>query len=281
MRTGTATPEPRDRWHAELRLSYRRDGGRVIVERRHSGPLVIQRTLYPEGPLFAQNIVIHPPGGIVGGDRLAIDIDVAEGASAQLITPGATRWYRSEAGWAEQGVSIRVATGGRLEWLPQESIVFDAALARSRVDVALAAGASFIGWDLCCLGRTASGETFSRGSLALASTVSVDGDPVWIEQGRIDAGTLQQTSPAGLAGQPVFGTLLACGSGLDSAVVARLRDCAAPAGATAVTLLPGLVVARYRGASTEAARHWLIDLWKTLRPVIMGRPALCPRIWST
>ena len=82
---------------AELTLRYeKRDGRSVITQRRHYGPLLVQKPFYPEGDVVCHSIIVHPPGGIVAGDRLAIHVTLESGAHALITTPGATKWYRSE-----------------------------------------------------------------------------------------------------------------------------------------------------------------------------------------
>src|SRR4029450_13927281 len=83
-------------WEARLDLSFARDASRtVLAARRYLGPLRVQKALYPEGPEICQAIIVHPPAGIVGGDRLAIAIDVGTRAHAQITTPGAAEGYGS------------------------------------------------------------------------------------------------------------------------------------------------------------------------------------------
>src|SRR5262245_64528023 len=97
-------------WRAELALEFERRAGRsVLARRRHDGPLVVQKPLYPEGGEVCHTIVVHPPGGIAGGDDLSISAAVAEGAAALLTTPGAAKWYRSAGPWAAQRVLFDVA----------------------------------------------------------------------------------------------------------------------------------------------------------------------------
>src|SRR5438094_9519722 len=108
-------------WKARLSLSFARDGNRsVLAGRSHEGPLVVQKPLYPEGGAICHAIVVHPPGGIAGGDELALSATVGDGAAALLTTPGAAKWYRSAGPWAKQSVAFDVE--GTLEWLPQETI---------------------------------------------------------------------------------------------------------------------------------------------------------------
>ena len=132
-RENSVPDDARGSWEARLALDIARRGDRSLLARRsHSGPLVVQKALHPEGPGVCQAVVIHPPGGIAGGDRLALAIDVGERAHGQLTTPGATKWYRSTGAAARQTLDARVGTGGTLEWLPQEAIVFDGARAEQR-----------------------------------------------------------------------------------------------------------------------------------------------------
>lgn len=124
-------------WHAELELGYARNGDTTRpVMRRHKGPLRVQKHLYAEGPEVCQHIIVHPPGGIAGGDRLDISANVATGAWAQLTSPGAAKWYRA-AGPAFQQLNLRVEAGATLEWLPQETIVYSAAQAELSTSIEL------------------------------------------------------------------------------------------------------------------------------------------------
>lgn len=267
-------------WKARLTLGFDADGARTRLGRKlHDGPLVVQKPLYPEGEEVCHAIVVHPPGGIAGGDELRIDAEVGEGAAALLTTPGAAKWYRSAGPLARQEVALRV--DGCLEWLPQESIVFDGARAETAVEVDLAAEARFIGWDIVCLGRTGSGERFTRGGYRSRICVRRGGRLLWLEQGRIDGGGPLLASPAGLGGRPVFGTLFASGPGLDRDLLAALREVVPEEGSGAATLLPGILLARYLGDSSEAARRYFAALWRSLRPALAGREAREPRIWRT
>jgi len=270
------------RWRAELALGYERRGTRtVLAARRHDGPLVVQKPLYPEGAAVCHTIVVHPPGGIAGGDELTLDVAIGAGAHALLTTPGAGKWYRSGGAWAAQGLAFDVAAGACLEWLPQETIVFDGARARLGAQVRLAADARYIGWEILCLGRTGSGERFERGRIRLQNLISRDGRPLWLESASLDGGAALLASRAGLAGKPVCGTLAAAAPRIGEDLLAACRAIASSEGEAAVTLLPGVLLARWLGDSGEAARHYFVRLWAVLRPAITGREAVEPRIWRT
>lgn len=271
-------------WQARLELGFeRKPAGSFLARRAHHGPLRVQKPLYPEGPELCHAIVLHPPAGIVGGDRLEIDIEIGAGAQALLTTPGAGKWYRSAGPLAEQTVTLKVGAGGTAEWLPQESIVFDRAQARMRTTVELEEGARFIGVETLCFGRRASGESFDHGSLRLSTDIRLAGKLLWRERGAIDGGSALMQSPIGLAGFSVCSTVLAAGVEVDAETLAAGRAAASPeAGAQwGVTAMPQLYVGRYLGHSTEAARQWFVALWAALRPAFIGRPAAVPRIWNT
>src|SRR6266850_1053570 len=256
-------------WKASLSLAFARQGDRSVLTRReHEGPLVVQKPLYPEGADVCHAIVVHPPGGIAGGDELALDVRAAQGSHALLTTPGAGKWYRSAGAWARQSLDFVVA--GTLEWLPRETIVFDGALAGLNTTIELGEGARFIGWEIICLGRRGSGERFERGRLQISTRIDRQERTLFIDKGEIEAGGRLMHSPAGLGGRSVFGMLIATYDG------ARI---ACPD--LAVTQLPGLLVARYLGDSSEQALRAFTALWKLLRPSVCGRAAIEPRIWST
>ena len=271
-------------WHARLALDFqRRDAATILTRREHVGPLRVQKALYPEGEGVCHVIVLHPPSGIAGGDALNIAVKVDAGAHALLTTPGAGKWYRSAGPWATQRLDFAVGADATLEWLPQESIVFDAARADMQSRIELDAAARFIGMDILCLGRRASGEAFAQGALQLDTRVQRGGQPLWLERGQIEAGSDLLQSPAGLAGFSVSGTLLAAAPCIDPGLLAACRtvpllESGAQCG---ITLLPDLLVARYLGHASEAARHWFFALWQLLRPALIGRNAQMPRIWNT
>ncbi len=266
-------------WYAELELAYARFGesSRPVL-RRHLGPLRVQKHLYAEGPEVCQHIIVHPPGGIAGGDRLAIRARVEDGAWAQLTSPGAAKWYRAN-GPAYQTLELHVSPGATLEWLPQETIVFSAAQAELQTRIELHGDARLFYWDIVALGRPASGERFEQGHFQARLDIRRDGRPLWHERQRIAGGDGLLDSPIGLDGQPVFATLLVTGE-IDDELLERCRALAHPVRGD-LSQLPGLLVARCLAGETLQARAWLIALWQLLRPALLGREALAPRIWNT
>ena len=269
-------------WRAELALSFERRGPRTVLAReRHTGPMLIQKALYPEGPSPCHAIVLHPPAGIAAGDSLSLGVACADDAEVLVTTPGATRWYRSTLTTAASETRLMLAPGATLEYLPREAIVFDGARARAVHEIEAAAGARALGWDLWCLGRTAAGERFRSGRLELATRLSVDGRIRWEERGVIDGDAPLLTAAAGFDAQPVFGTLWAIGPELARADLDASRALSpAGSGRAANTQLPGVLLGRYLGPSTEEAFAWFTALWSLLRPPCLGRQPVLPRIWS-
>src|SRR5687767_5559740 len=244
-------------WKASLSLGFRRvEQKTILAERRAEGPLVVQKPLYPDGPERCHAIVVHPPGGIAGGDELALDVSVENDANALLTTPGAAKWYRSAGAWAKQRLRFQVT--GSLEWLPRETIVFDGALADVQTQVVLSEGARYVGWEVACLGR------FRRGRLRTETRIMQGTRMLFIEKGEIEGGGRLMRSPVGFGGRSVFGTFVAT-----SAKKISVEG-------VAVTHLPGLLIGRYLGDSSEEALRAFTRLWKLLRPT-----AVEPRIWAT
>jgi len=285
-RLPVSLPEPASAWHAELRLGFALQGERTVLrENRHVGPLRVQKALYPEGDAVCQAILLHPPSGIAGGDHLTIAAEIGTGGHAQLTTPGAGKWYRSGGAEASQEIEFSLQEGATLEWLPQESIVFDGARARMTTRVSLAADSRYIGWDILCLGRAAAGERFENGRFDLFCRVDRAGQPIWLERGGFAGNDAMLHSPAGWAGSTVCGSLLCSFPELPQQATGLLETCRSIApndGAShALSALPGILVARYLGDSSEAARRWFAEIWKILRPACCNRPAVTPRIWNT
>jgi urease accessory protein len=257
-------------------------GRSAVVKKRHHGPLGVQRAFYPEPGGLAHVYLLHPPGGIVHGDELHVELSVGSGAQALVTTPAATKFYRSAGRTALQTQRLSVKSGATLEWLPQETIVYGAAQVRTETRVELEPGAKFCGWDIVCLGRAASGDHFSSGRLNQAFELWQGDRPLWIERSRFDAQEPVRHAPWGLGGRPVFGTLVC--SGQSAPAIAAVRA-AVPFELKreifSVSQAQGAIVCRYLGEGTERARAVFAQAWAALRPIVFGRPASPPRIWLT
>ncbi len=274
------------RWPARLALSAARDGaGATRVHARHDGPLRLLKTLYPEGASAAQAVLVHPPGGLVGGDRLDIHLDVQAGAHLLVTTPAATRFYRSNAGEAAQVVQATVGEGGRLEWLPQETLAYPGCIARNEVRLSLAPGASLFATEVLGLGLPAAGQPFDAGRLLQHLEISGQ----WLDRGWLDAADKPlMDGPCGLAGRRVLGTLVYAQTGALADAQALLDDSRALLGdapRAGITLLDGprgaVLLARAVGDEVEAVTLALRGLRSLWRERLWGLPASDPRIWAT
>jgi urease accessory protein len=273
-------PEPPTGWSARLELGLERRGGRtVLAVKRQLGPLTVQRPFYPEGGV-CHLYVLHPPGGVVGGDGLELDIEVGTRAHALVTSPGATKFYRSAGPLAVQRQRLRVRDGGVLEWFPHEGILFPGARLQSRTRIELAGSARFVGWDIISLGRPVIGERFDAGRADLGLMILRDGRPLLSERLRLSAAS-DLDGPSGLRGQPICATLVASGANSDDLAAARAHLRTADGPAFAMTLVADVLVARGLADGVEAIHRIFAALWGILRPRLLGRESCAPRIWAT
>jgi urease accessory protein len=273
----------RPAWKAELALVFRHlDHKTFVAERRHEGPLVVQKPLYPEGPAVCHSVLVHAPGGIAGGDALALDLRLERGARALITTPAATKWYKADGRAARQEARLSVAPGAVLEWLPLESILFDQADAVIGATVALSGDAVFAGWEIACLGRRASGESFRQGALRQSLEILRDGRLIWNDRLALMGGDRMLTSVAGLGGNHVAGSMAVAGPGAPSAdLLEACRVLQPQSGEGRVTALPEIVSARYLGGSAEHAKNYFESIRRVLRPWYAALHAHRPRIWNS
>ncbi|HEY2558367.1 MAG TPA: urease accessory protein UreD, partial [Caldimonas sp.] len=253
-------------WRGSLALDYREHDGRTIVRDRHDGPLRVLRALRPEGGI-CHSVLVHPPGGIVGGDALSITISLAAGAHALVTTPGATRFYRSAGAEASQSLGVAAAAGSRIEWLPLETIAYSGCEASNRMRFDLAVGAEMIGWDVTALGLPASELPFAAGRFA--QSIELPGR--WLERATIaakDARLLD--SPLGWGGRRVLATMWFAGGGAlaasrREALLAAARELARahPLDATCGATAPhdDVVVVRALANRVEPAMALLQGIW--------------------
>lgn len=277
---------PQARLEARLSLTFAKDGGTTrLVGRDHFGPLLVQKPFYPDGRDLCQAVIIHPPGGVVGGDKLDIAVKVGAVAKAQITTPGAAKWYKANGHVSRQNIKLEVGTGGMLEWVPQETIFFDDVNVVLDHQVVLEKEASYIGCEILCFGRTASGESFTKGQIAQRIGIRREGKLIWFEQLRLAGGSTAMKSPLVLAGNTVCATLIAVGKDVPPAILDTVREEAGAiangAGQLGISRLKPVVVARYQGNSSETARRIMLHIWGLLRPEMLGREAMVPRMWNT
>lgn len=276
------SPAP-SHWAAELELWFAPNAGKTrLMRRRHLGPLVVQKPFHPEKDGTCHVYLLHPPGGIAGGDQLDLRFHLAADARAVLTTPGATKFYRSEHGRSTQATTIDVGANAVCEYLPQETIVFDGADASIDTRVTLEAGATYVGWDFICLGRPAAGERFESGTLRQRIEIVRDGKPVWFERVRLPGGSTIQDAPYALAGQPTWGTMIYAGPTAEDAAE-RVRNAVGSQGdrVFSVSQLEQGVVCRYLGPRVSEGKSLFVRAWDALRTSCQGKAANAPRIWAT
>ena len=275
------SPDATRGWQARLRLGFEAARGRtVLVHRRHEGPLLVQSPFYPEGAV-CHVYVLHPPGGVVGGDQLSLQATLGEGTHALITTPAATKLYRSAGREAWLHQSLHLGHGATLEWLPQESLAFAGTEARIQTRVNVRESSRFIGWDAVCLGRPASGERFTYGTVRQDLELWCDGRPVLIERNRLDAGSPLMDAAWGLSGASALATLLVYPSEQHLLSAARKLLHEFIDGRAAATEVDGLLVCRAVASSMLPLRKLLAALWATLRPRALQLEPCPPRIWTT
>jgi urease accessory protein len=272
-------------WSARLDIDVIADGGRTRVRRaEHHGPLRIQRPFYPEGAAPAHLYLLHPPGGMVGGDRLEIAVQVRAKAELVVTTPAAQKIYRSAGAESAQSLDLRVESGASLEWLPAETLVFDGARTRLSTNIRLAHDAAFMGWDIGCFGRPASGLPFATGYARQELELHRGEELLLMERTRVEGGSLVLDDEFGYARWPCYGTLYCVPRSAAQAAleVDAVRAALAPLDRrAAVTAVDGVLVVRVLAAGIEAVRQPLLAAWSHLRPRVLGRRPVLPRIWAT
>ena len=273
-------------WHASLKLDYTLESNRSVARYLHSGPLRILQSLYPEGDTVCHNVLVHPPSGLVGGDTLDVQVTVGSGAHGLVTTPGATRFYRSEAGLATQQVHARLESGARLEWLPLEALAYNGCDALNRAVFELAPGSEMMAWDITALGLPAADFPFVQGTFR--QHLEIPG--VWLERGTIEAADNRlMDSPVGLAGHRCMGTLMfAAGSAMADERIERALSCARDlleaseqrqtAGATSPH--KQVIVLRVLAPVTEPAMQLLRQVWAAWRREMWGLAGTLPRLWN-
>jgi urease accessory protein len=274
---------PQPGWHGDIELCFTSRGDKTVLSRnRHRGPLQVQKALYPEGRETCHIAILHPPGGVAAGDRLCVNASLEDGSRALLTTPGATKWYRSEGDRAHQQVQVSLQGDAILEWLPRENILFDGSNIAIGLDVDMSLHAKYFGWDIFSFGRRASGESWRRGNFRLRTSIRRAGRLLWSEIANIDAQSEFANSLVGLAGFTVCGTFVIAGFDMAAALLDTCREVrsAVAKSMTGITQVPGVLIARYLGDSTEEAFQWFTSLWAILRQALLGRVACPPRLWA-
>lgn len=274
-------------WHAHLSLQFRAHaaGKTVLQHVSHEGPLRVQRAFYPRDTAACHVYWLHPPGGLVNGDRLDIRVRAQANSNVLLTTPSAGRVYRSlgEGLKQRQLVHLQLDANAQLDWLPQETLIFDGADTELSLRIDCGSDARFVAWDIVCLGRPAAQELFVQGRVTQRIEVWREQRCVFSERWCVRGGDDVLQADYGWRGCHTQGCLLAqCV--LDGAQLQVLREML---GITqqrcnefCVTQRLGLVVVRYLGNSVSDARAGFTRVWQHLNQLQQQAVAV-PRIWAT
>jgi urease accessory protein len=276
-------------WHGKLNLVYairlRRTGGdrlnsTQLIYNHHQAPLKVQRPFYPEGEEVCHSVILHTAGGVVGGDRLSTNIHLQPHSQALITTAAAGKIYRSNGLQARQTVDIQIDESACLEWLPQETILFNGAIYRQDTRVELANGGSFLGWEITRFGRSARGEKFLQGEWRSHTEIWQQGVPLWIDRQWLPGNEETFHSPHGLAGKPVVGSLVWVGSPVSEEIIQKARSLLTQQSLAGVSRLQNGFLCRYRGDSTSEVRDWFTSVWQMLRVSFGNRGHCIPRVWQ-
>ena len=267
-------------WIAELELRFSKSKSKTFLStRKHIGPLTIQRPFYPEGDL-CHLYLLHPPGGIVGGDQLSIEVNTDSNSSSLLTTPGATKVYRtSDHKHSTINQNFIVAEDSSFEWLPMETIVFPGANSQFSSKLLLSGNARVAAWEVYCLGRPAINESFDFGSLNFSLELWRDGMPILLDKLMIDKTELE--SVVGLRGFPVFGTFIISKTNKKVLETVRTMMIETDSCVTGVTQIEDIIIVRSLAKKTYLVQDLFKKIWQTVRPLVFKREASIPRIWAT
>lgn len=239
--------------------------------------------------------LLHTAGGLVGGDQLQLRVQGRGHAQALLTSVAAQKVYGSvgrfrdqrQGHWCRQELDVALAEDSRLEWMPQELVLYADALLEQRLRVQLSEGAGFLCTDVVRLGRSAAGETLGEGCWRSRLEIcrQAPGGRRWelVDAISLDRNSLQ--GQHGMAGQPVFGSLVwvaPCRVGrpvLEQVLEQARHSRGDLRGELACGLLPHGLVARYRGDSSQAARYWFTRIWAAMRQACGQPPPELPRVW--
>ena len=280
----TATQKKQSNWHARLELGYKNVRNKTILSHRlHKGPLVVQKPFYPEEDV-CHSYLIHPPGGIVGGDIIELDVKMQSGAHALITTPAANKFYRSDNIFAHLNQSFEIGNDAVLEWLPQETIFYNDSNASINTEFDLDTKATLVAWEINCFGRPAGNEFFQEGNVKQKIVIKRNGVPLYIDRNIINAHSGILDTKWGLNNFPVMATMfVTLMPEIEKVVLEQLLTLQEHSSQRlfSFTVLDEIVVIRYFGHHAREALSLFEQCWSVLRPQLIGRSACPPRIWET
>lgn len=274
-------------WQARLdmRLAPDATGRTVLAHLSHLGPLRVQRPFYPQDG-HCHIYILHPPGGVVGGDAVAIHAHLAAHSHALFTAPGSSKFYKSAGDVSLWQQRIVLEKNASCEWLLPENIFFNGAKAHLNTEIHLHPDSRLLFWEQNCYGLPANQQVLSAGQLFAKLQVWLDGVIQFNEIQRFDAQSRDQRLCVGahLRGHPLQATLLCypCDADLLASARAFLQNWTLTGCLYGMTLLDaGLLVVRVLAEDIETIQTLMRALWQHLRPAVLGKPALAPRIWAT
>lgn len=282
MQNSNQSSNQRAGWHADLRLDYQlKEKKTCLAKKTQKGPLTVQRPFYPEGDI-CHSYILHPPGGVVGGDILDIHLNAAASAHCLITTPGATKFYRSKTELeSRQTLHISIHKDAVVEWLPQQNIFFTGARSQLNAEINIQSGGKFIGWEMHCFGRPANAEGFDQGTIKSCTQINIDGELRLVEQLNTVDDSLALSS-CGLRNKAMQASLIAAPfSETQKQKLEQLLLGYPNKDLIGLTLVDEVLVIRVLGDHIEPILEIFTSLWTQLRTLWLKRPACAPRIWDT
>ncbi|REG86963.1 urease accessory protein UreD [Marinomonas pollencensis] len=276
-------------WHAFLTLGFQKTArGTVLKTCDHKGPLYVQKPFYPEGADTAHVYLLHPPGGLVSGDRLTITANLSENTHVLITTPGAGRVYRArdDKTLQHQVTQLNVPKDSVMEWLPQEAILYPNAHTRLENQINLTENAKFIGWEVTCFGLPANQADFADGQAEQGFEIRQDGRLKVRERLVIDEQSRAIfKAKAGLANNPINGLMIAGpfdrSDKYDELIDTLRSHCTEHLSLSGVTLVDEYIIIRSLHHDSEKMRQLFTQCWREIRPALINKTACEPRIWAT
>ena len=270
--------------HGVAEIGFRCDAGDTrLAHLYHTDPLRVVFANVPRGDI-ATGTLVTTSGGLVGGDRLDVAVDAEAGARALVFGQAAEKIYRSAGADTRIEVHLAVAGDGWLEWLPQETILFDGARLRRLTIAEVAPGARLLAGEILVFGRTAMGEAMTHGLVRDAWEVSRGDRLIWADALQMeDAMAADLSSLAGFDGALAFASLVYVGDdATDRLAMARGLIEALPGSETlrvGATCFGDVLVVRWLGRESMVLRNAFGGFWAAFRHAVAGLPAALPRLW--
>jgi len=284
MNTSTAVGSEEDfvsSWPASLDVEFSvRSGKTVPSSIKHFGPLRVQRPFYPEKDETCHLYLLHPPGGVVGGDVLNISVSANEKSKSLVTTPGATKIYRSNIDSNIQQ-SLSLEKESTVEWMPQETILFNDAQTVINTDVHISTGGQLFFWDVLCLGLPVNSEKFTSGCCRQSLKVFRDKKPLLIENNYFEGSSDLMSASWGMRGFYVNAVCVMTVGNSDIVEKIRSATNSQKECLFALTEKRGLVICRYMGNSVEEAKQLFLQAWTLWRNCELQKEVVVPRIWGT